>query len=102
MLLEQAHLDTRVIACDHADAELLFTGNDSNAQVLWGVTFASPWVKDALHRLVVRGERAAVSPERCGTKCAWRMRTRIPPGGLRLRMAPALHDEPFHDADARL
>jgi hypothetical protein len=103
VLLEQAHLGTRVIACDHADAELLFTENDSNALVLWGVTNASPYVKDAFHRLVVRGERAAVSPERRGTKCAWRVRTRIPPGGhvtLRLRMAPALHDEPFHDADA--
>ena len=50
--------------------ELLFTENESNASRLWGVTNASPHVKDAFHRYVVEGDTNAVNPARTGTKCA--------------------------------
>ncbi|WP_051149873.1 MGH1-like glycoside hydrolase domain-containing protein [Methylohalobius crimeensis] len=54
------------------DARLLFTRNESNAERLWGVANAQPYVKDAFHRLVVEGERGAVDPEPAGTKfAAW-------------------------------
>jgi hypothetical protein len=52
--------------------ELLFTDNDSNAQRLWGLPNANPYVKDAFHRRVVNGEIDAVNPVYEGTKfAAW-------------------------------
>jgi hypothetical protein len=51
-------------------AELLFTENDSNAERLWGVPNATPYVKDAFHRYVINGDTAAVNPACTGTKFA--------------------------------
>jgi hypothetical protein len=51
-------------------AELLFTENDSNAELLWGGANPSPYVKDAFHRRVIQGEIAAVNPAQAGTKSA--------------------------------
>jgi hypothetical protein len=50
--------------------ELLFTENESNLQSLYGVPNQSPFVKDAFHDVVVRGNSAAVNPEQTGTKAA--------------------------------
>ncbi|HLH41529.1 MAG TPA: hypothetical protein VKV74_00990 [Bryobacteraceae bacterium] len=51
---------------------MLFTENESNAQVLWGSPNPSPYVKDAFHRYIIDGDRSAVNPNQCGTKaCAW-------------------------------
>ena len=53
-------------------AEVLFTENETNADRLWGVPNASPYVKDAFHRRVVDADRNAVNPARTGTKfAAW-------------------------------
>ena len=43
-------------------AEPLYTENEHNAQRLWGLTNATPYVKDSFHRRVVNGERDAVNP----------------------------------------
>jgi len=51
-------------------ATTLYTENESNAQRLWGVSNPSPYVKDAFHRYVVEGDRAAVNPAKTGTKFA--------------------------------
>lgn len=51
-------------------ADIVFTENDSNLERLFGVANPAPYVKDAFHRLVVEGERAAVNPACIGTKCA--------------------------------
>lgn len=53
-----------------APAELLFTENDSNAERLWGIPNATPYVKDGFHRRVIQGETGAVNPAREGTKAA--------------------------------
>ncbi|MBA3961163.1 MAG: glucosidase [Chthoniobacterales bacterium] len=50
--------------------DLLFTENDSNLQLLYGAPNGAPFVKDAFHERVVRGNSAAVNPERTGTKAA--------------------------------
>ncbi len=51
---------------------LLFTENDSNAQALWGLENARPYVKDSFHQRIVQGRQEAVNPEHTGTKaCAW-------------------------------
>ena len=40
----------------------LYTENESNAERLWGVANASPYVKDAFHRRVVDGDEARRQP----------------------------------------
>jgi hypothetical protein len=77
-------------ASDGTEPEPLFTENESNFAALWGQTNPTPYVKDAFHRAVVRGETEAVSPERVGTKAAPHYRLVVPAGGavtLRLRLS---------------
>lgn len=50
--------------------EVLFTDNETNQKLLYGVENDTPWVKDAFHRYLVEGEREAVNPDREGTKAA--------------------------------
>jgi len=59
-------------------AQLLFTENETNLERLWGVPNPTPYVKDAFHRLVVKGEEKAVNPEKAGTKFAAWHRLDIP------------------------
>jgi hypothetical protein len=57
----------RMFAC--AD-EWLFTENETNCERLFDSPSASPYVKDAFHRYVVNGDKAAVNPASIGTKAA--------------------------------
>ncbi len=79
-------------------AELLFTENETNAERLWGVPNATPYVKDAFHRRVIQGETAAVNPDRVGTKfSAWHV-YKLPPGQSRqldLVIAAGVREKPF-------
>jgi mannosylglycerate hydrolase MGH1-like protein len=53
-------------------AKALYTENESNAERLWNAPSASPYVKDAFHRLIVNGEHDAANPTKTGTKFgAW-------------------------------
>lgn len=57
---------------DDVDAELLFTENDTNTELLYGQPNKQPYVKDAFHRRIVGGDKGAVNPALRGTKCgAW-------------------------------
>ena len=121
----EGHTDGRAVVARHAtlgehtlhtegDADLLFTENESNTSRLWGVSNATPYVKDAFHALVVGGDRAAVNPGMTGTKAAVHARRVVPPGGsatLRLRLvgpaAAAAHAgegafDPFAGFDAAM
>ncbi|MGH2884709.1 MAG: MGH1-like glycoside hydrolase domain-containing protein, partial [Solirubrobacteraceae bacterium] len=53
-----------------ASATLLFCGNETNSQRLFGTPNASPYVKDGINDFVVNGTTAAVNPDRTGTKVA--------------------------------
>ncbi len=83
-------------------AMMLFTENDSNAEVLWGQRNRTPYVKDAFHRRVVHGEEGSVNPELTGTKfAAWHTRT-IEPGAevtLELVLSDRALAEPFAEAE---
>ena len=86
----------------HAEpgAELLFTENDTNAERVFGVPNPAPYVKDAFHDYVVRGNAAAVNPARRGTKAAARYRLAIAAGAtvrvrLRLTEDPWTKGDPF-------
>lgn len=76
-------------ASDGTSPELVFTENESNRERLWGVGNTTPYVKDAFHALVVDGQRAAVNPDKRGTKAAAWFALRVPARGrvtLRLRL----------------
>ena len=69
--------------------ELLFTENDTNSELLYGVPKQQPHVKDAFHEAVVKGNAAAVNPGYAGTKGAPYYRMQIGPGQshvVRLRL----------------
>ncbi len=79
---------------------LLFTENETNAQRLYGVPNATPYVKDAFHEYVVRGRAAAVNPARVGTKFAAHHRFVLSPGAtaeVRLRLMKGERAKPFAD-----
>ena len=64
-----------------ASGELDFTNNETNAPVVWNEpTSASPYVKDAFHRLIVNGE-PSINPDEFGTKACMHYHTLIPAGG---------------------
>ncbi|RAQ95035.1 MGH1-like glycoside hydrolase domain-containing protein [Thermogemmatispora tikiterensis] len=50
---------------------LLFTENETNFQRLFGVSNATPYVKDAFHAYVIEGRQEAVNPAQEGTKAAF-------------------------------
>lgn len=79
---------------------LLFTENETNTERLWGVPNASPYVKDAFHEAVVRGQWHRVSPEQQGSKAAAHFHAVIPAGGSEqvwLRLSNQPHQAPFAD-----
>jgi hypothetical protein len=49
-------------------ADAMFTENESNGARLWGAANRTPYVKDAFHRYIIHGERAAINPDETGTK----------------------------------
>jgi hypothetical protein len=89
------------LACEGQPA-LLFTENDTNTRRLYGVESPSPYVKDAFHEHVVRGQTDAVNPAGEGTKAAAHYRLDLGPGEravvrLRLTADPGSRD-PFGQA----
>jgi hypothetical protein len=64
--------------------ELLFTENETNVNRLWGQPNPTPYVKDAFHRYVISGEKAAVSPSKSGTKAAALYVLDVPAGQSRV------------------
>ena len=79
------------------EPELLFTGNETNAERLWGKPNPSPFVKDAFHEYVVNGRTDAVNPAKTGTKAAARYVLDVPAGGsavVRLRLSAAAPTRP--------
>src|SRR6185436_4986351 len=87
-----------------ADAEALFTDNETNAVKLYGprADDGRRYVKDAFHRYVVNGE-AAVNPAETGTKACLHYARRVTAGGstvVRLRLSPDPHAEPLAGVDA--
>src|SRR5262245_3806480 len=86
------HCDTQVRLKAGAPAPiLLFTENETNAERIFGVPSASPYVKDAFHRFVVDGEWNAVNPAERGTKATALYSLSVPAGEtstIQLRLTP--------------
>jgi hypothetical protein len=64
-----------------ADADLLFTENETNTERVFGVSNRSPYVKDSFDSYLVRGRKDAVNPAQIGTKAAAHHFASIPAGG---------------------
>ena len=70
---------SRWLLCE-GTPDLLFTENDSNAERLWGLPNASPYVKDGINDYVVSGKRETVNPEQVGTKASVHYHSMVAPG----------------------
>ncbi|GID30863.1 MGH1-like glycoside hydrolase domain-containing protein [Paractinoplanes brasiliensis] len=82
-------LGARWLSC-LTEHEPLFTENETNTERLFGQPNPSPYVKDAVDRYVVHGEKGAVNPDHEGTKVALDCFLDVPPGGsatVRVRLA---------------
>jgi Glycosyl hydrolase family 63 C-terminal domain len=94
----------RLTVDDNHPHELLFTENETNRQRLFGTPNPTPYVKDAFHRRVVKGDETAVNPDRTGTKaCVW-YRVSVKPGSevvLRLRLTRSMIDHRASTIDSR-
>ena len=83
-----SQLGERFLYC--ADAQrLLFTENETNRQLLFGTSNATPYVKDGINDFIVNGKADAVNPDGTGTKVASEYQITVSPGGtetVRLRL----------------
>ncbi|MEL7418591.1 MAG: glucosidase [Cyanobacteria bacterium J06648_1] len=75
-------LGKRWLYCNNPDG-LLFTENETNAELLFGTKNASPYVKDGINNYVVEGNKDAVNPDNLGTKFASHYQLSIPAGESR-------------------
>jgi hypothetical protein len=84
--------------------ELLFTENDTNPRRHWNRD-ADGYFKDAFHEAIVQGNRAAVNPQRAGTKAGVHYTLRVPAGEsvtVRLRLTLGAAVPPFANATATM
>ena len=96
---EHPELGHARFSCE-GDVPLLFTENETNAERLFGIGNATPYVKDGIGRYVVGGEPGAVNPALEGTKAAAHYVLDVAPGSsstVRVRLSGAEPDglEPF-------
>lgn len=84
-------------------SEIIFTDNDSNSKRIYGKENESPFVKDAFHDYVIKGDKAAVNPNRIGTKASAVYEKNIGPGETEtvcLRFSDQTNlQNPFEDFD---
>ena len=71
------------LGCEGAE-DLLFTENESNLELLYGVPNQLTYVKDAFHDAIVRGNAHATDPSRSGSKAAAHYRMELGPGASRV------------------
>ncbi|MDE3046029.1 MAG: glucosidase [Verrucomicrobiota bacterium] len=78
----------------------LFTNNETNFQALFNVPNRSPYVKDAFHEVVVRGNTKAVNPANEGTKAGLHSALDVPAkGSVVLRYRFSKEASTFADFD---
>ncbi len=70
-IIEASHLTLgmRWLYCQKP-TEVLFTENETNFQKLFGYNNASAYVKDGINDYIVQGLKAAVNPDKIGTKAS--------------------------------
>lgn len=105
--LHHAELGKLVFAWRKPSEEILFTENETDQNLLYGVPNESPYVKNAFHRYVVGAQKEAVNPQCEGTKAAVLYRLELEPGAsvsldFILARPEDLGEAPFSHFDERL
>jgi hypothetical protein len=91
IVVSHPELGRRFFYADGA-AQLLFTENETNTQLLFDTPNATPYVKDGINNYIVHGRRDAVNPRNSGTKASAHYTLTVPAGAsqvLRLRLSDA-------------
>lgn len=100
---QHAELGNYTLFCE-GSPQLLFTENETNTERIWNQPNSQPYVKDAIHNYIIKGDKNAVNPAQTGTKSAAHYTLNVPAGKsitLRLRLAPASSlPQPFADFDS--
>ncbi len=102
-VIEASHptLGERWLYCD-ATTQLLFTENETNNEKLFGVSNASPYVKDGINNYLVHQQKEAVNFNQTGTKASAHYQLNVGAGEtktVRLRLSDLSNlAQPF-DAD---
>ncbi|HME88537.1 MAG TPA: hypothetical protein VKE30_04930 [Chthoniobacterales bacterium] len=98
-----AELGDYDLFCDSAE-DLFFTENESNAERLWALPNATPFVKDSINDRIVNGTAGIINSAQFGTKAAAHYKFNIPAGetiSIRLRLIRVNEkkkiNEPFAD-----
>lgn len=81
--------------------EQMFTNNESNTELLYNWDDCQPYVKDGINRYIMTGNSATITPEKSGTKAAFKITTNIAPGTsqtFRLRISEETQN-PFANFD---
>ena len=84
------------------DPLAFFTENETNTQTLFGAPNQQPYVKDAIGRTIVGGERGVTNPTQTGSKLALQYTAQIAPGAshvVRLRLVDESDGEASLDLD---
>ena len=95
--LHHFELGQRWLYCD-GNPTLLFTENENNNERLFGARNSSPFVKDAFHEFVVKGNERAVNPDHVGTKAAANYHFNLQPSEsvvIQLRFTNTETNDPF-------
>jgi hypothetical protein len=104
ILAEHPILSSYYLYADSPQA-LLFTENETNQERLYQQPNPSPYVKDAFHRYLIKGQTQAVNPHQVGTKACAVYQHTLAPGAewiVRLRLSHAPHKTPFEDFESAL
>ncbi len=102
---EHRHLGERwwyVATQDGTPPALFFTENETNAKRLFGVSNATPYVKDGIHEAVVHGRLDRVNPELAGSKVAAHFQAVVVPDEtftVWVRFSDTPHEYPFGDLE---
>jgi hypothetical protein len=79
---------------------LLFTGNETNFEALYGVPNRATHVKDGIQRYLIAGEADAINPDGTGSKMSAHYQMNLAGGERRtvqLRLSKEEHAAPFED-----
>ncbi len=113
VIKEANHRGGAVLALNHPTAgryqlyaegspKLIYTNNETNMERLFDTVSATPYTKDAFHRLVIDGETAAINPAKEGTKAAAWYQGDLGSGAAvvyRLRLSNSQLEDPFDEFD---
>jgi Glycosyl hydrolase family 63 C-terminal domain len=82
--------------------ELLFTENETNYVKLFNYRERVPYVKDAFHEYLIRGNTKAINPDSIGTKMAAHYEFHLPPGESRTIQLRLTDVDPLGSLDPEL